>query len=201
MPSIDDFVEGLCRIREEDFTVPGVARYMEENRVDPASLGKYLYYEPTHYTRNLIYKCELFELLALCWDAGQASPVHNHQGQNCWMAVPIGRLAVQNYDLVRADDQGFCELRLANRVAMDPGHPSFVDPAEPIHAVLNLPEYAAHATSLHVYSKPYDRCLVYAPEKAAYWEVPLFYDSEYGRRTPRTVNASPATAPGSSAPR
>lgn len=201
MPSIDDFVSGLCRIPEREFTVPAVGRYMADNPVDPGTLEKYLFYEATHYTRNLIYKCGLFELLAVCWEAGQGSPVHNHQGQNCWMAVPIGRLAVQNYELVRSDDKGYCELRLADRVAMDPRHPCFVDPEEPIHAVLNLPEHGQRATSLHVYSKPYDRCLVYAPEKNAYWEVPLFYDSEYGRPTPRAVSANPGSAPGSTARR
>jgi cysteine dioxygenase len=197
MRPIDEFIAGLVRIPEREFTVPAVGRYMADNPVDPASLEKYLFYEPTHYTRNLIYKGDLFELLAVCWEAGQASPVHNHQGQSCWMAVPIGRLAVQNYQVVRSDGRGFCELRLADRLMMDPGHPSFVDPEEPIHAVLNLAEYDQRATSLHVYSKPYDRCLVYAPEKNAYWEVPLFYDSEYGRRTPRTISASPGSVPGS----
>jgi cysteine dioxygenase len=199
MPSIDDFVKGLCRIPEDDFTVPAVAEYMAHNAVDPASLERYLFYEATHYTRNLIYKCDLFELLAVCWEAGQASPVHNHQGQSCWMAVPIGRLAVQNYELLRSDGPGHCALRLADRILMDPGHPSFVDPREPIHSVLNLPEYAARATSLHVYSRPYDRCMVYAPERSACWEVPLFYDTEYGRPTPRTLSASPGSDPASGA--
>jgi cysteine dioxygenase len=201
MPSIDDLIAGLVRIPEGGFTVPAVGRYIADNPVDPASLQKYLYYEPTHYTRNLIHKCALFELLAVCWETGQSSPVHNHQGQSCWMAVPIGRLAVQNYELVRSDDEGFCELRLADRLVMDPGHPSFVDPEEPIHAVLNLPEYGQRATSLHIYSRPYDRCLVYAPEQNAYREVPLFYDSEYGRRTPRTISANPGSVPSSGDPR
>jgi cysteine dioxygenase len=201
MVSIDDFVQGLDRIAERDFTVPGVARYLRDNPVDPASLERYLFYEPTHYTRNLIHKSDLFELLAVCWEAGQVSPVHNHQGQNCWMAVPIGRLAVQNYHLVRSDDRGYCELRLADRVLMDPAHPSAVDPAEPIHAVLNPDEHGQRATSLHVYSRPYDRCLVYAPERNAYWEVPLFYDSEFGRRTPRTVSVPAAPGPAKDASR
>ena len=199
MSPIDDFVAGLARIPEREFTVPAVARYVADHPVDPGSLEPYLFYEPTHYTRNLIYKCDLFELLAVCWEAGQASPVHNHQGQSCWMAAPIGRLAVQNYELLRSDDRGYCELRPTDRVTMDPGNPSFVDPEEPIHSVLNLPEHGQRATSLHVYSRPYDRCLVYAPEKNAYWEVPLFYDSEYGRPTPRAVNASPGPDPGSGA--
>jgi cysteine dioxygenase len=189
MVTIDEFVSGLNAIPERDFTLPTVGGYMQEHPVDPASLAPYLFYERTHYTRNLIYKNALFELLALCWEAGQGSPVHNHEGQSCWMAVPIGRLAVQNYEVVREQAPNVCELRLSDRVVMDPGHPSYVDPREPIHAVLNLPEYAQRATSLHVYSRPYDHCMVYAPEKSTCWQVPLFYDSEFGRRTPRTVRA------------
>src|SRR5262245_54903533 len=174
--TLEHFVDGLSAIRKDDFTLAGVARYMERNPVEAGSLAPYLRYEPTHYTRNLIYKSDLFELLAICWDVGQLSRIHNHQGQRCWMAVPIGRLAVQNYKVVRQDDQGFCELAEADRLVMDPEHPCYVEPATPIHSVLNLPEYDQRATSLHVYSFPYDRCLVYSPEKCSYAEVPLFYD-------------------------
>jgi cysteine dioxygenase len=187
MKSVDRFIEGLCGIPEGDFTVPRVAGYIEEGRVDPDSLSPYLFFRSTHYTRNLIYKCGLFELLAICWDTGQASPIHNHQGQSCWMGVPLGKLAVQNYDVVKIDASGHCELREAERVVMDPGHPSYVDNDRPVHAVLNLPEYGQRAVSLHVYSRPYDHCLVYSMEESTYREVPLFYDSEYGKPASPTI--------------
>jgi len=184
MVAIEEFLRGLRAISDAEFTLDRVDRYLAETPVDPGSLAPYLLYRPTHYTRNLIYKGDLFELIALCWEVGQVSRIHNHQGQRCWMAVPIGRLAVQNYAVVRADDRGYCELRETDRLVMDPRHPSAVAPESPIHAVLNLPEYGQRATSLHVYSRPYDRCLVYSLEKRSYAEVPLFYDSEYGRPTP-----------------
>jgi len=180
--TVEQFIAGLCAIGEQDFTLRRVAAYVAENRVNPDSLTPYLFYTPTHYTRNLIYKCDLFELLAICWEVGQISRIHNHQGQNCWMAVPIGRLAVQNYELVRADEKTrFCELRKADRLVMDSEHPSHVEPEMPIHAVLNLPQYGQRATSLHLYSRPYDRCRVYSLENSSYSDVPLFYDTEYGR--------------------
>jgi hypothetical protein len=47
--------------------------------------------------------------------------------------------------------------------------------------VLNPLEYGERATSLHVYSRPYDRCLVYRKEDSTYCSVPLFFDTEYGR--------------------
>src|SRR5262249_7439545 len=121
MKALEAFVEGLCRIPERDFTIDPVASYLAQNPVDPDGLTPYLHYASTHYTRNLIYKCELFELLAICWEVGQVSRVHNHQGQNCWMAAPIGRLTVQNYEVVRLDERtGRCELRPVERLVMDP---------------------------------------------------------------------------------
>ena len=182
MLTIDAFTEGLCRIPEAEFTHEGVEAYLRDNRVDPASLAPYLHYAATHYTRNLIYRCPLFELMAICWDMGQVSRIHNHAGQRCWMAVPVGRLVVQNYEVVRMDAAtGFCELAEADLVLMDPAHPARVQDERPIHAVLNLPEYAARAASLHVYSRPYDHCLVYDKERKTYGEVPLFFDTEFGR--------------------
>ena len=182
MLTIDAFTEGLCRIPEPEFTHEGVEAYLRDQRVDPASLAPYLHYAGTHYTRNLIYRCPLFELMAICWEVGQSSRIHNHAGQRCWMAVPIGRLAVQNYELVRMDaSTGSCELALADLLEMDPAHPARVRDERPIHAVLNLPEYAARATSLHVYSRPYDRCLVYDLERKTYTEAPLFFDTEFGK--------------------
>ena len=100
--------------------------------------------------------------MSIGWESGQASRIHNHGGPASWMAVPIGRLVVQNYEVVAIDGKtGHCELREANRLLMDPAHPAHVEEERPIHAVLNLAEYGGRATSLHVYSKPYDRCLVY----------------------------------------
>jgi cysteine dioxygenase len=188
MVSIEQFVQGLGGIAEKDFTVAAVAAFIAGNRVDPESLRPFVFYQPTHYTRNLVHKTGLFEVLAIGWGVGHESAIHNHQGQNCWMAVPVGRLIVQNYDLLASDASGYCELKRAERVVMDPDHPAHVDNDRPIHAVLNLPEHGQPAVSLHVYSRPYDRCLVYSPEQKTYREVPLFYDSEYGRPNPPTLH-------------
>ena len=78
MQSIQGFIGGLCGIDEREFGEASVSGYLRDNPVDPASIEPYLFWEPTHYTRNLIYKCPLFELMAICWDVGQVSPIHNH---------------------------------------------------------------------------------------------------------------------------
>src|ERR1019366_5852622 len=83
--------------------VSGTLQYLRENSVDPESLDPYLFWNAQHYTRNLIDKTDLYELLAICWEVGMGSSIHTKQGQNCWMAAPIGRPAVQNFRLLSED--------------------------------------------------------------------------------------------------
>src|SRR4029077_485313 len=104
--SIDDWVKKLSAFREPDFVVDRVLAFMKEHGVDPATLGPYLFFSLGNYTRNLIFRNEICEVLTLCWEIGQASRVHNHRDQNCWLAAPFGRLRVQNYRVDERNDSG-----------------------------------------------------------------------------------------------
>jgi cysteine dioxygenase len=179
---MDQFVTGLCDIPEARF-VPGIVYdYLKRHAVDAGSLEPYLYFSENHYTRNLIFKNELFELVAVCWEVGQSSMIHNHHNQNCWMAIPVGRLRVQNFRLLEQDETTRC-CRLQPTTAIDIHKllPAEVDPEEPIHQVLNLSDFNQRAVSLHIYSRPFDRCMVYSMESGEYREIPLHYTSEYGK--------------------
>lgn len=181
--SISDFARELRAVSEKDFTIPNVQRFLREHHVAPDTLAPYLLFDPQHYTRNLIDKTDLYELIAICWDSGQASSIHNHHEQNCWMAAPIGRLEVQNYRVVEQDAaRGFCRLEPTNKLIISADDPVSVDPEEPVHKVSNLAEYGNRAVSLHIYSRPFDRCLVYSPEQQKYGEITLSYTTVYGKK-------------------
>lgn len=183
--SIDAWVKGLSAIPKGEFTIPRVFDFTQQFPIQPETLNPYLFYAKSHYTRNLIFKCELFEVLAICWEAGQFSRVHNHRGQNCWMATPIGRLRVQNFHVDARDvSRSTCKLVPTDSYDMDPTHPGVVQPDEPVHQVQNLPEFGGRATSIHIYSYPYSSCEVYLLEKGVYSDVPLSYSSEYGKLSP-----------------
>jgi len=182
---IDEWVKKLSAIPEREFTIDRVEEFVRENHVLPQSLEPYLFYTMSHYTRNLIYKCDLFEVIAICWESGQVSRIHNHRDQNCWMAVPIGKLRVQNFRVENRDSaHGKCKLVPTEAYDMDSGNPGIVRPEEPVHQVLNLPEFGGRATTIHIYSRPYASCEVYSLEKGAYSDVPLHYTSEYGKLSP-----------------
>jgi cysteine dioxygenase len=180
MVDIQEFIEGLKALPQ--FTPPEVYEYLKSHIVQPDSLRPYLFFSQATYTRNLIFKNDLFELLALCWESGQVSRIHNHRDQQCWMAVPIGRLLAQDYRVLDRDPQKkTCRLEPSRSYPITPTQPAEVDANEPVHQVLNLPEFGERAVSLHLYSKPFDSCEIYSLEKGSYSDVPLYYTSEYGK--------------------
>ncbi|HET6180073.1 MAG TPA: cysteine dioxygenase family protein [Candidatus Sulfotelmatobacter sp.] len=180
---IQKLVEGLRQLPEAAFDhTETVRRFLQEAPVSSDSLAPYLTWDRQHYTRNLIDRTPLYELLAICWEVGQASSVHNHRDQNCWMAVPMGRLLVENFHVVHEDLQGGkCHLAPTNTVEMNISHPCAVDPADPVHRVLNPREFNGRAVSLHVYSRPFDTCVVYSPEHGTCGEIQLHFNTMYGK--------------------
>jgi cysteine dioxygenase len=181
--SIEDFVSELHKFPEPAFDrTSDILAFLERTAVSPDTLAPYMTWDRQHYTRNLIDKTPLYELIAICWDVGQVSSVHNHRDQNCWMLVPIGRLHVENFHLVSQDlDHGKCQLTPTDTVEMNPTRPCAVDPADPVHRVLNPKQFAERAVSLHIYSRPFDTCVVYSPEQGTCGVIKLHYSTVYGK--------------------
>jgi cysteine dioxygenase len=181
--SVEKFVTGLRQLREADFTsVTGTLQYITANPVDAESLAPYLFWNAQHYTRNLMDKTDLYELLAICWEPGMRSSIHNHKGQNCWMAAPIGRLAVQNYRVIFEDlATQRCEIVPTDVLEITSARPCAVDPLNPVHDVRNCREWGERAVSLHVYSRPFNSCVVYSVEQGTCGEIGLNYTSICGK--------------------
>src|SRR5215471_16395079 len=89
--SIQDFASALRKLPGLAFgRTDQVFDLLRLTAVASDTLAPYLNWDRQHYTRNLIDKTPLYEFIAICWEVGQTSSVHNHEGQNCWMAVPMG---------------------------------------------------------------------------------------------------------------
>ncbi|MBV9214975.1 MAG: cysteine dioxygenase family protein [Acidobacteria bacterium] len=179
---IDRVVQGLREIRDEAFTCDNVYDFLGQNPIDRDSITKYFFWSPDYYTRNLIYKDDRFEVMAICWEVGQVSRVHDHSDQKCWMTVPIGRLQGQNFAVDEIDpSRGFCKLSRTDVFELADCLAAKVELEEPIHQVLNLDEYDERAVSVHIYSKPYTNCNSYCLDTNTYKNVPLCYTSIGGK--------------------
>ena len=99
------------------------------------------------------------------------------------MTIPFGKLWIRDFRILQIDDsRNFCRIEMTRATIVDTQNPvAEVDLNEPIHQVCNLEEFNERAVSIHIYSKPYDRCLVYTPEKNQITEANLVYTSTAGR--------------------
>ena len=182
---VKDLIEGLRRIPDENFTCDNVYQFLAENPVDVDSIVPYFFWSENFYTRNLVYKDDRFELMILCWNKGQVSRIHNHADQMCWMTVPVGRLRGQNFRAIELDKgKGFCRLEETDKFDLSNCLTAKVELEEPIHQILNLPEFDQRAVSMHIYSKPFNTCLSYCRDTDTFKEVPLFYTSIRGKLCP-----------------
>lgn len=180
--AIEKVISGLRSISDDEFTCDNVYQYLADTPVDVDSITRYFYWNSAFYTRNLVYKDARFEMMVICWDKGQVSRVHNHSEQKCWMTVPVGKLLGQNFAVAEIDEsRGHCRLVETDTFELMDCLAAKVELEEPIHQVLNLPEYDQRAVSLHIYSKPYDSCLSYCRDTDSFKEVRLFYNSIGGK--------------------
>lgn len=176
--SISNLTEGLRAIPDEEFVCDNVYQFLSANPVEVDSIARFLFWSRDCYTRNLIYKDARFEMMAICWEKGQVSRVHNHSEQRCWMTVPVGKLRGQNFAIAEIDEaKGYCRLIETDVFDLSDCLAAKVELEQPVHQILNLPEFDERAVSIHIYSKPYDKCLSYCRDTDTFKEVPLFYTS------------------------
>jgi cysteine dioxygenase type I len=213
--SVGDFVDRLRSFESEPITRDRVLGYLQETAVDRSSLAPYVHFRGDMYTRNLVYRDDMLELMAVCWQPGQKTVIHTHNGQLGWMGVEQGALAVINYKWLgcnAADNQnvagmdclaGATELDLDRREVQEcypDGPVNTVDKVQTIHQV--VVQGKEPVISLHVYSRPIDSCVAFDLEKRCCYRRVLSYYSKYGDVVVREgdlqpeadgLTASPAT--------
>jgi cysteine dioxygenase len=192
--SVGRFVETLRSFQTEPITRDRILHYLQETTVDRSSLDPFVHFLPDAYTRNLIHRDELMEVMAVCWAPGQRTVIHTHNGQLGWMSVERGALAVINYKWLgcnAADNQnvvgmdclaGATELDIDRREVQEcfPGGPvNTVDKVQTIHQV--VVQGREPVISLHVYSQPIDSCVAFDLEKRICYRRTLSFYSRYGQ--------------------
>src|SRR5688572_24237888 len=130
--SLQVLVRSLDRaLREPDRSggakVAGLlARYAAEQ----GDWRDYMRFRDECYARNLVSASELFELLVICWQAGQVSPIHDHQGQRCWMAVLDGGMRETQFHAAPSGP-----LRVGRTAVFEPGQVAFIQDEIALHEI------------------------------------------------------------------
>jgi cysteine dioxygenase len=195
LTSIDDFVTKLRSFEQGLITRDGVLDLCSGVQITDASLDPYVFFDDKFYTRNLIYRDDLFEVMTICWQAGQRTAVHTHNGQLCWMITQRGNLAVVDYKWLGCDHpenqnvvgidclagSDHTKLEVIREVEACAGGPVVTaDKLQTIHRLYNLSENSERAVSIHIYSRPIDSCVAFDMENQRCFRRLLAYFSKYG---------------------
>ncbi|WP_213806292.1 cysteine dioxygenase family protein [Granulicella sp. dw_53] len=193
--SVGDFVQGLKELERDYITKDRIAEYMAATPLRAEALKDYVWWRDSLYTRNLIYRDELFEVMTICWSPGQRTAIHTHNGQLGWMTVAQGEVrthefhhtscnAPENQNVVNIDCLGGAtELQIdkvGTVVCAEGSGMVTVDKLQTIHQIENAG--STGCVSLHVYSKPFDSCIAFDLEKQRCYRRQLSYFSKDGRR-------------------
>jgi cysteine dioxygenase len=174
-------VDTLRTVPPPRFQPVEICKLLADANVNPKTLEPYLHFAKGRYTRNLIFRNELFELIALCWSPKSQSPIHNHSNQLCWLSIQSGALRLENFSSLDGPGPGE-RIRLVPSGGLARAAVGCLDLQQGddgIHRVSN--PFDEPAVSLHVYSRPYDICLGYDLVKQTASELELRYWSIDGK--------------------
>ena len=203
--SIDDFVERLRSFERGIITRDGVLDFCASVQITDSSLDPYVFFDDKFYTRNLVYRDDLFEVMTICWQPGQKTAVHTHNGQLCWMILQSGNLGVVDYKWMGCDHPEYqnvvdidclagsehTKLEVIREIEACAGGPVLTaDKLQTIHRLYNLSERTERAVSIHVYSRPIDSCVAFDMENQRCYRRELAYFSKYGEAMPKEEPAT-----------
>src|SRR5262244_1627301 len=80
-----------------EMKLPDLRRFISNLKIDRGQIAPHVLFTPERYARNLVYKCDDFECLVLCWRPGQRSPIHDHSNSICAVYTVNGVLSADNY--------------------------------------------------------------------------------------------------------
>lgn len=122
------------------------------------------------YTRNCIARTEDFELLLLCWQAGQETPIHCHNDQDCWVFLIEGNITENQY---KNDDNDIPVLTVSELMTKNGSY--YINDFIGLHSLHNLKN--ERAMSLHFYFNPIKECSYYNDKQKEYKTKILSYNS------------------------
>jgi cysteine dioxygenase len=194
--TVEDFIQGLTSFERDVISKDIIKQYCDSMRLSADSLKSFGFFSDDFYTRNLVYRDDLFEVMVICWKPGQKTTIHTHNGQLGWMDMPQGEVEVHNYhyvscnapenqNVVGMDCLGGAteiELERVNSMTTFEGGPIYtVDKLHTIHQIECTDKAKAGSMSLHIYSLPIDSCVAFDLEHHRCFRRSLAYFSRDGK--------------------
>ena len=131
-----------------------------EQFLDPALLEP----SPDYYARRLIHRApgDRYTVLAMVWDVGQGTPLHDHAGIWCVECVYRGKIRVTSFSVHGGDpEKDIVQFEREAVVMAGVGEAGALIPPFEYHMIENTTDHTA--VTIHVYGGEMKFCHVYEP--------------------------------------
>ena len=120
------------------------------------------------YARRLVHKDPngTYTVLAMVWDKGQGTPLHDHDHRWCVECVYRGEIKVVSYSLQGNEDDPVVGFERETEVIAGIGDAGALIPPFEYHTIETAAE--TPAVTLHVYSGEMDHCNIFVPTEGGY---------------------------------
>ena len=150
----------LVKILQDDSSVsPARMQHILERLFIPTSeIQSHTRFSDNRYARNLVHKTDRFEIMVMCWHAGQRSSIHDHAGSLGGLKILHGALTESLFE--KAPNGMIKSLSSIDYCAGE----TRVEETSLIHQISNLQAGSSQAISVHIYAPPLVRMNVYSLE-------------------------------------
>jgi len=138
---------------------------LQENTFD-----KYASWSNDCYTRNCIVNNEKFEIILICWCEGHRTPIHDHDGEECWVKVIKGEFKETIY---KENEAG--GLNISRSSISKPNEVTYMKDFMGFHSLENVSNQ--RSMSLHLYAKPIRKCRIFDEDSKSFVNKDLGYDT------------------------
>jgi len=166
-------VRELVRRLDEAMTPPDdagrcrcVKRVLEETFAAGTEFldARFLAPNPARYARRLVHRDpgDRYTVLAMVWNVGQGTPLHDHAGIWCVECVYSGRIRVTSYNCFGGDpEHDIVQFKQETVVHAGVGHAGALIPPFEYHVLENAADVPA--VTLHVYGGEMTHCHIFEP--------------------------------------
>lgn len=125
---------------------------------------------PEKYARHLLHRDpeNRYSVIAMVWDKGQGTALHDHAGQWCVECVYRGRIKVVSYDVKQGDPHSdeLVQFQREKEIFAGKGEAGALIPPFEYHTIENAEE--TPTVTIHVYGEELTWCHIFVPTEDGY---------------------------------
>jgi predicted metal-dependent enzyme (double-stranded beta helix superfamily) len=152
--------------RDDEVRCQNVKRVLSEAVASNSEFLDFPFLQPAgdRYARRLVHRdpAGRYTVLAMVWDRGQGTALHDHGGMWCVECVYQGRIRVTSYAVRGGDPEtGVVQFSREREVTAGPAEAGALIPPFEYHMLANADE--TPAVTIHVYGGEMTSCHIYEP--------------------------------------